>query len=555
MRRANDCRLQTVESVRPQFVEASMRCKAASAEPCRPPLELAEIVRRWPARGRRAVLARCANVREHASRSCNGAGAGDILQHPMRSDADGRPSRGRPADPTLTEDQGNESISSRRPGVIALVLCWSASEPDRLGQALFVPPSREGNPYIFGRGDAEPDDPHPKIRLAAETNGEVVDQGSLGTPQISRRQLLLRAEAAEALEIQNVGRCRMFHNGCECTTARAVPGDTIRLGGQLLFLCVSRTVWNRSIPPGYEGHRFGRADSDGIVGESQAAWDLRSQIRFVAREEGHVLVTGASGTGKELVARAVHRQSKRSGAPIVARNAATFPEGIIDAELFGNMRNYPNPGMVERQGLVGAADGSSLFLDEIGDLSGSLQAHLLRVLDEGEYQRLGETTVRRSDFRLIAATNRPERLKHDFAARFRFAIEVPDLNARREDVPMLARHLLRDQEREALGFVTMEALVRRPYENNVRELEAAIWRALGGQSISSPSQPASAESSHESAQSRARQPGNVDPKTVTREAIEAAMKQHHGVLEQVWRALGLSSRHALNRLLVKYGMR
>jgi two-component system nitrogen regulation response regulator GlnG/two-component system response regulator HydG len=437
--------------------------------------------------------------------------------------------------------------------VLALVVCW-ASESERLGQALFVPPTKKGTSYLFGRGDADRDDPHPRVRFAAEKGGEIVDRGTVSIPQISRRQLVFRAQGAEALEIENVGRCRMFHNGSECTSARAVSGDTIRLGGQLLFLCVARTVLRGSMPSGYEDHRFGHADADGIVGESQPAWDLRRQIAFVAGEAGHVLVSGASGTGKELVARAIHARSKRRAAPLVARNASTFPEGIIDAELFGNMRNYPNPGMVERQGLIGAADGSSLFLDEIAELPASLQAHFLRVLDAGEYQRLGETTVRRSDFRLIAATNRPERLKEDFAARFRFTLEVPDLNARREDVPLLVRHLLRDQGREPLGLSTLEALVRRTYETHTRELEGAIWRVLGGQGIPAPSKSPSVEAPG-APSPQADQADTVDPKTVTKEAIEAAMETHGGVIEQVWRALGLSSRHALNRLLAKHKLR
>ena len=139
------------------------------------------------------------------------------------------------------------------------------------------------------------------------------------------------------------------------------------------------------------------------------------------------LLLGESGTGKELAARAVHQLSQRGRQQFVARNAATLPAGLIDAELFGNAKNYPNPGMPERRGLIGEADGGSLFLDEIGELPVELQAHLLRVLDgDGEYQRLGEGVARRSNFRLIAATNRdPSTLKHDLAARFTARIELP----------------------------------------------------------------------------------------------------------------------------------
>src|SRR6185295_18995653 len=107
-----------------------------------------------------------------------------------------------------------------------------------------------------------------------------------------------------------------------------------------------------------------------------------------------------------LVARALHSRSGMS--KLTSRNAATLPEALVEAELFGNLKNYPNPGMPERPGLIGAADGGCLFLDEFAELPQPAQAHLLRALDQGEYQRLGDATVRHARFRLIAATNRPE---------------------------------------------------------------------------------------------------------------------------------------------------
>src|SRR5690606_5383103 len=104
----------------------------------------------------------------------------------------------------------------------------------------------------------------------------------------------------------------------------------------------------------------------GIVGESPAAWALRDELAFVAARDLHVLLHGATGTGKELAARAIHGLGRSAGREMIARNAATLPAGIADAELFGNAKDYPNPGMRERPGLVGAADGSTLFLDELG---------------------------------------------------------------------------------------------------------------------------------------------------------------------------------------------
>ncbi|HRE89765.1 MAG TPA: sigma 54-interacting transcriptional regulator, partial [Myxococcota bacterium] len=187
----------------------------------------------------------------------------------------------------------------------------------------------------------------------------------------------------------------------------------------LLLVAVRRPEHGKtrafSVPP----FDFGTPDPYGMVGESQAIWALREELAVTARAGMHVLIHGPSGAGKELAARAIHGMSSRAHRPLIARNAATFTESLIDAELFGNIRNFPNVGTPERPGLIGEADRSSLFLDEIGELPSHMQAHLLRVIDrDGEYTRLGESKPRKADIRLIAATNRPvESLKHDFAAR------------------------------------------------------------------------------------------------------------------------------------------
>src|SRR5262249_4513267 len=151
---------------------------------------------------------------------------------------------------------------------------------------------------------------------------------------------------------------------------------------------------------------FGAPDPHGILGESPAAWALREHLSLAAHSGQHILLLGQSGTGKELAARAIHALSPRRDKPFIARNAATFPEGLVDAELFGTAKGYPNAGSPERPGLIAEADGGTLFLDEIGELPAHLSSHLLRVLDRGgEYQRLGESRVRRSDLRVVAATN------------------------------------------------------------------------------------------------------------------------------------------------------
>jgi DNA-binding NtrC family response regulator len=228
----------------------------------------------------------------------------------------------------------------------------------------------------------------------------------------------------------------------------------------------------------------------------------------------------------------------------------------MDAELFGNAKNYPNPGMVERPGLIGEAHGSTLFLDEVGELPLTAQAHLLRVLDRGEYQRLGEARARMSDFRLIAATNREaSALKPDLLARLTFRIAVPDLNARQEDIPLLARHLLRcmaergdpaaldlfagrdPQAEPRIPLSWMLKLLRHRYQANVRELEGLLWGAMGAP---------------ESPEASAIPPAPLA--ATSPERIRHCLDENNGSIEHTWRALGLSSRFSLLRLIKQYGL-
>lgn len=376
---------------------------------------------------------------------------------------------------------------------LALVVLWCRDEPARAGEVLLIPP---GSPWIFGRGDVAAGER--RLGLVRQRPSGVEPTGPLLCPRISREQLELSVSVSGLPVITSTGRCPLVHEGSEVKHASPAPGDLLELKNELLFLCVRRPA-EIPRPRGAADEPatpFGAPDTSGILGESPAIWALRAQIAAVARLATHVLVLGPSGSGKELVARAAHRLSPRGRRPLVARNAATIPEGLADAELFGNLRNYPNPGTPDRPGLVGEADGSTLFLDELGELPTALQARLLRVLDEGEYQRLGESTSRRTDLRLIAATNRPaDALKHDVLARFSTRIHVPDLNARREDIPLLAAHLLRrhaaaDPEIAARFFpggvaahpprlspALVAALVRHTYTTHVRELDALLVQA------------------------------------------------------------------------------
>jgi two-component system nitrogen regulation response regulator GlnG/two-component system response regulator HydG len=454
-----------------------------------------------------------------------------------------------------------------------LVIAWSHSEPSRVGECARL---RYGAPLVLGRGPARADDGHARVRFFQERPLSLAERLPLGGPGISRRQLLLSPSHA-GLGFERIGACEVLHNGGACDRGVLRPGDTLTLRGEIVFVLVRRPrVTGRPCSFPSEGAgAFGCVDANGMIGESAAAWRLREELAFAAGVDTHVLVTGASGVGKELVARAIHAMSARAARAFIARSAASFPSTLIDAELFGNMRGFPNQGMPERPGLIGAADGGSVFLDEIGELPTELQARLLRVLDQsGEYHRLGESTARKSSFRLIAATNRPaSALKHDLLARFALRVDVPDLNERREDVPLLVGHLLQQALRKAPSVVSrffdgdclwprvdagfIDALVRHSYSLHVRELDEIVWRSIRASRgrVLEPLAlgPGSAGSGTSGVVGTAADDDGPSDCT-TEDDVRRALDRHGGSATRAYRELGLSSRYALYRLMKKYAI-
>lgn len=439
-----------------------------------------------------------------------------------------------------------------------LVLTWADKDPERVGEVLLV----DRHAAFFGR-DSEAAEP--RALLVRQRPGANDKTGPLRNPFLSRRHLKLQCVDDDGISIACLGKRPLLVKDKEQEHVVVRPGTLVEVRGLYQFLCVLRP---RRLAASLPAHAFGQPDVDGVVGESLACWELRRQIAFAAGRAAHVLITGPSGTGKELVARGIHRGSSRHARELIARSAATLPSGLIDAELFGNIASYPNVGMPERPGLLGKADGSTLFLDEIGELAADLQAHLLRVLDAGEYQRLGDARPRVADVRLVAATNRAlTELKHDLAARFLLRIDVPGLAERVDDVPLLARHIVR---RIAAGdpavagrFLThvdgapgeprfsaelMRALVSHAYTTHVRELEALLWRSL------QTSRGDTLELTREVRPELREAPEPRPLQSITLEEVRASLQRHDGVKDKVWRELGLSSRHALHRLLKKLGL-
>jgi MoxR-like ATPase len=420
--------------------------------------------------------------------------------------------------------------AARAPG-LGLVLAWSSVEPTRVGEVAILPATGE---RVLGRGSPRDDDRAPRVPFVRHRPGPREPGGWLTNPGLSRQQLLLRTQGGRVL-VERIGRVPVRVRGRSADRAELEPGDVLLVERELVLLCIPVD------PSAYGG---GRAVAE-----------------FPFGDDGHVLVTGPSGAGKELCARGIHERSARQKRPFVARNAATLPAGLIDAELFGNAKNFPNPGMRERAGLIGEADGGTLFLDEIGELPEGLQAHLLRVLDAGEYHRLGDDQARRADVRLVAATNREETtLKHDLLARLKLRIDVPGLDERREDIPLLVRTILRriaksDVQVESRFFERGEprvdpelvaALLEHGFATHVRELESLLLLAMAGATEGYVPLTAAVKKRLTPAEHRREVP--------TREEIEATLARLNGNVSRAYKDLGLASRDVLNRLLKKHGI-
>jgi DNA-binding NtrC family response regulator len=226
-----------------------------------------------------------------------------------------------------------------------------------------------------------------------------------------------------------------------------------------------------------------------MVGESEPMLELARMIRLVAPRSTTVLIEGETGTGKEVVAKAVHRLGDRASKPFVVLNCAAIPEALLEAELFGHTRGAFTGAVQSRTGRIEAAHGGTLFLDEIGEMPLALQAKMLRFLECGELQRVGDNETMHVDVRVIAATHQPLEQRAEEGA-FRldlyhrlavFPVEVPALRLRMEDLGALAEHILaqmgQKMPRKRLGGAALERLREHSWPGNVRELMHVLERA------------------------------------------------------------------------------
>ena len=230
----------------------------------------------------------------------------------------------------------------------------------------------------------------------------------------------------------------------------------------------------------------------GMVGESDAMQNVTKQVELVAPSDTSVLILGESGTGKELVAREIHSHSLRKNNPLIKVNCASISRDLYESEFFGHVKGAFSGAINDRAGRFDAADGGTLFLDEVGEIPPDLQSKLLRVLQEGQYERVGEEVTRHVDVRIVAATNRnlkkaveKGRFRQDLYYRLNvFPIEVPPLRVRKIDIPLLAEHfleLIKKKSNRRLPKLSPSELVQLQnydWPGNVRELQNIIERAV-----------------------------------------------------------------------------
>ena len=309
-------------------------------------------------------------------------------------------------------------------------------------------------------------------------------------------------------------------------------------------------------------------DHYGIVGKSRVMQEVLQRLERVAAAKSTVLITGETGTGKELAARVIHARSAQRDMPMIKVNCAAIPEALLESELFGHVRGAFTGATANRRGRFALADGGTIFLDEIGTLGLPVQAKLLRVLQEREFEPVGSERTQKVDLRVIAATNRDlhamvadGRFQEDLYYRLSvIPVELPPLRARREDIPPLVEHFVRKHAQRTGRRVdriepgAMDRLEGYDWPGNVRELENTIERAI----VLASGPVIDATSISMIAPPAAPPPGGLpslslheNVEWVERESIGRALKQAAGVKKDAATLLGISQR-ALSYYLSKY---
>jgi DNA-binding NtrC family response regulator len=338
---------------------------------------------------------------------------------------------------------------------------------------------------------------------------------------------------------------------------------------RLLSILRTQTELSRALRKGQrleaENQLLRRAEGQPLlIAESGAMQSVLEIIERIGPSAANVLITGENGTGKEVIARRLHMLSQRASQPLVTVNAGGLSEGVFESELFGHVKGAYTDAKTDRVGRFELADGGTLFLDEIANVPLSLQPKLLRVLQTGEFERVGSSKTRRVDVRILSATNanigqevESGRFRQDLLFRLNTVeIHLPPLRDRREDIPLLAEHFLRQHaqryRKEAQGFdaAAMQMLKEHQWPGNIRELEHVVERAL----LMARSFLINANDlGLRPAQDGARRLEEMSLEEVESFLIKKTLARFDGNVNRAAEALGLS-RSALYRRLQKYGL-
>jgi DNA-binding NtrC family response regulator len=395
-------------------------------------------------------------------------------------------------------------------------------------------------------------------RMPEKTGLELIRELASSTPESERPQIVMmtaHATVESAIEAMKLGAFDYLQKPFEVDELLVVARRALehqRLRTQHRYLLSEREE---------------DFDHYGIVGRSRAVQEVIRQIELVAQARSTVLITGETGTGKELVARAIHDRSAQREMPLIKVNCAALPEGLLESELFGHVKGAFTGATSSKKGKFALADGGTIFLDEIGTMTPAVQAKLLRVLQEREFEPLGAERTEKVDLRVIAASNRDLRrmvtdgrfLEDLFYRLSVIPIHIPPLRERREDIPALTDHFIRKHNQrtgkrtEKVEEAVLESFRGYDWPGNVRELENTIERAV----VLSPGPVITHHEISLLGVTQSTPVGlpslklhqNVD--WVERETIERALQRAAGVKKDAADLLGISQR-ALSYYLAKH---
>jgi len=395
--------------------------------------------------------------------------------------------------------------------------------------------------------------------LMPEMSGlDLIRELVAGTPEGERPQILMmtaHATVESAIEAMKLGALDYLQKPFEIDE---------------LLVVVRRALDHQRLRTEYRylvSERDEQFDHYGIIGRSRGIQDVIARAEMVASTKSTVLITGETGTGKELVARVIHDRSAQRDMPLIKVNCAAIPETLLESELFGHVRGAFTGATSNKKGKFALADGGTIFLDEIGTMTPTLQAKLLRVLQEREIEPLGSERIETIDVRVIAATNRDlrqmvadQKFQEDLFYRLNvIPIEIPPLRDRREDIPALVEHFVRKHAQrtgrrvEKIDDAVLTGLQQYDWPGNVRELENTIERAvvLSQGSIISPKAVSVLGAVTPQATGLPSLKLRQNIEWVERETIRRALEGAGGVKKDAAELMGISQR-ALSYYLAKY---